>query len=300
MQTSNQFPEEPEKAKEGSEAEQLSQPFYEFPVPYSAWGEEKQNAASREAEVPQPADVPVLKSASETAKLQGPQEDLIRQGLVYPPPPSFYQQAQATPMQPHPFLSVPPPVAPHPGVGSHAPLPPQAPGHIPSGGYGPPFAPVPPMQPPRKKSYKWIWISVSILVVLLLAACGVCGWAFSQFVTPLVQSETNAIDGANSYYAALQAQDYAGAYQYLQPQGTIQGLTQATFTQHAQDADNQYGTVRSYVTGAVNVGTNSNTGLNFSRFTVVMSVTRTKQSYSVLLTLQKSGNDWKIVDFDRI
>jgi hypothetical protein len=298
MQTSNQFPEEPEKAKEGSEAEQLSRPFYEFPVPYSAWPEEQQKAASSEAEVSQLADAPSLKPISETREQHKPEEDLIRQGLVYPPPPSFYQQAQATLNQSIPPSSLPPTA--NPGMESAGSFPPQPAGYVPPGGYGPPFAPVPPMQPAVKKSYKWIWISISILVVFLLAACGVCGWAFSQFLTPIVQSESDAINVANNYYAALQAKDYAGAYQYLMPQGTIQGMTQATFTQRARDADTQYGTVRSYTTGAIIVVSNSNAGLSFSRFTVVINVARIKQSYSVLLTLQKSGNNWKIVDVDRV
>ncbi|MBV9257663.1 MAG: hypothetical protein JO215_06565 [Ktedonobacteraceae bacterium] len=297
MQTSNQFPEEPEEAKEESEAEQVSQPFYEFPVPYSAWPEEKQGTASNKAGASQPADAAARKSASEIGSQHKPEEELIRQGLVYPPPPSFYQQAQTTPGS-----SVPLPAS--PGVEAAGRLPQLPAGYVPQGEYGrvqpPPFAPVPPGQAPVKKSYKWLWISISILGVLLLAACGFCGWAFSQFFTPIVQSETNALNVANNYYEALQNKDYAGAYQYLMPQGTIQGMTQATFTQRAENADSQYGTVRSYTPGSVNIVTSSNSAFDFSRFTVVVNVARTNQSYSVLLTLQKSGNNWKIVDFDRI
>jgi nitrate reductase NapE component len=296
MQTSNQFPEEPEKAKEGSEAEHLSQPFYEFPVPYTAWPEEKQKAASSEAAVSQPTDAAVLKSPSNVGGHYKPEEDLIRQGLVYPPPPSFYQQAQAAQNQPIPV----PPLSTDQGREGTKIVPPQSAGYIPPGAYAPPFAPVPPMQPPAKRSYKWLWISIAILAVLLLGACGFCGWAFAQFFTPIVQSETDVVNVANSYYGALQDNDYAGAYQYLMPQGSIQGMTLATFTQRAQSADNQYGNVHSYTVGTSNIVSSSGTGLNFSRFTVVMTVSRGKQSYSVLLTLQKSGNNWKIIDFDRI
>ncbi len=294
MHTSNQSPEEPEKATEPGAADQNSQPFYEFPVPYSAWSDEKQEIINREGGVSQPA--PAAKPASDTGGQHNPTEDLMRQGLIYPPPPSFYQQAApAVHNQPLPLPSV----APNPGMASPGSLPPSV-SYAPPMGYGPPFAPVPPTQPRVKKSYKWIWITVSILAVLLLAACGFCGWAFSQFLTPIVQGETDAINTANNYYAALQSKDYTGAYQYLSPQGTIQDMTQTTFTQRAQDADAQYGTVRSYTTGTISPVTNSNAGLSFSRFTVVINVTRANQSYSVLLTLQKSGNDWKIIDFDRI
>lgn len=295
MQTSNQFPQEPEEPKEENGAKQASQPLYEFPVPYASWPGKGQEVASSEARVAAPADAAAPKSPSEADVQHRPEEDLIRQGLVYPPPPSFYQQVQVAHHQPLPLPSVPPM---YPGMGGGGMQPPQGAGY--RGMRPPPFAPVPSNQPPVKKSYKWLWITISILVVLLLAGCGVCGWAFSQFFTPIVQSETDVINVTNAYYAALQNKDYAGAYQYLMPQGSIQGMTQATFTQRAQSADNQYGTVHSYTTGSVNIVTNSTTGLSFSRFTVVVNITRTGQSYSVLLTLVKSGNNWKIADFDRI
>ena len=297
MQTSNQFPEEPEGTKEENAAEQASPPLYEFSAPYVPWSDKSQEIVSSGAEAPGITNASALQSASETEGQPRPEEDLIRQGLVYPPPPSFYQHAQFAPDQPLPQASMPiyPGMA---GVGM------QPAGYVPQGGYSgmqpPPFAPIPPMQPPIKKSYRWLWITISILVVLLLAACGFCGWAFSQFFTPIVQSETNAINVTNEYYDALHNQDYVSAYQYLMPQSSIAGMTQATFTQRAQSADKQYGIVRSYTTGAVNIVTDPNAGLIFSRFTVVVNVTRPDQSYSVLLTLQKSGNDWKITDFDRL
>ncbi len=285
MQTPNQFSEEPEEA---NIAEQASTPLYEFPASYVPWSDKSQEIVNSEADGIKNASA--LPSASATEEQHKPEEDLIRQGLVYPPPPSFYQHAQFVPGQPLPQASMA-------GAGT------QPPGYPPQG-YGgmqpPPFAPTPPMQPPIKKSYRWLWITISILVVLLLAVCGFCGWAFSQFFTPIVQSETNAINVTNEYYDALHNQDYVSAYQYLMPQNSIAGMTQVTFTQRAKSVDDKYGVVRSYTNGAVNIVTDPNTGLNFSRFTVVMNVTRPGESYSVLLTLQKSGNEWKIIDFDRL
>lgn len=289
MQTPNQFSEEPEEAKETNIVEQASTPFYEFPASYVPWSDKSQEVANSEADGIKNASA--LSSASTTEEQRKPEEDLIRQGLVYPPPPSFYQHAQFVPGQPLPPASMA-------GAGT------QPPGYPPQQGYAgiqpPPFAPTPSMQPPVKKSYRWLWITISILVVLLLAACGFCGWAFSQFFTPILQSETNAINVTNEYYDALHNQDYVSAYQYLKPQSSIAGMTQAAFAQRAKSADDKYGAVRSYTTGAVNIVTAPNTSLDFSRFTVVMNVTRPGESYSVLLTLQKSGNDWKIIDFDRL
>ncbi len=287
MQTPNQFSEDPEEKKETDIAEQASTPLYEFPASYVPWSDKGQEIVTGEADGIK--NESALQSTPETREPHKPEEDLIRQGLVYPPPPSFYQHAQFIPDQPLPQTA---------GVGI------QPPGYPPQQGYSgmqpPPFAPIPPQQSPVKKSYRWLWITISILVVLLLAACGFCGWAFSQFFTPIVQSETNAINVTNEYYDAVHNQDYASAYQYLMPQSSIAGMTQAAFTQRAKSADDKYGAVRTYTTGAVSIVTDSNTGFNFSRFTVVMNVTRPGQSYNVLLTLQKSGNDWKIIDFDRL
>jgi hypothetical protein len=292
MQTSNQFPEEPEEKQEENVVEQTSSPLYEFSTPYVSQPDKGQESRASIAET---TDASASTPASETEGQHRPEEDLLHRGMVYPPPPSFYQQAQFAPGQPLPQASMPM----YPGM-----QPAQSAGYVPQGGYAgmqpPPFVPVPPMQPPPKKSYRWLWITISILVVLLLAACGFCGWAFSQFFTPIVQSETNAINVTNEYYDALHSNDYASAYQYLMPQGSIKGMALATFTQRAQAVDKQYGAVRSYTTGAVNIVTDSNTGLDFSRFTIVVNVTRPGQSYSVLLSLQKSGNDWKITDFDRL
>lgn len=296
MQNSNPSPENPEEKKAENVA--ASSPFYEFSTPYVPSNDKEQEERASIAET---GDASALKSASEVEGQHKPAEALSHQGLVYPPPPSFYQQAQFTSGQPLPQASMPM----YSGTGNREMPPAQSVGYMPQGEYArmqpPPFAPIPPMQPAApKKSYRWLWITISILVILLLAACGLCGWAFSQFVTPIVQSETNAINVTNEYYDALHSNDYASAYQYLMPEGSIQGMTLARFTQRAQSADKQYGSIRSYTTGAVNIVTDPNKGFDFSRFTVVVNLTRPGQSYSVLLSLQKIGNNWKITDFDRL
>ncbi len=295
MQNSNQSPEDSEEKKAENVA--ASSPFYEFSTPYVPSNDEEHEEKATIAET---GDASALKSAPEVEGQHKSAEALSHQGLVYPPPPSFYQQAQFTPGQPLSQASMPM----YSGMGNGEMPSAQSVGYMPQGEYArmqsPPFAPIPPMQPAPKKSYRWLWITISILVVFLLAACGLCGWAFSQFVTPIVQSETNVINVTNEYYDALHSNDYASAYQYLMPKDSIQGMTLATFTQRAQSADKQYGTIRSYTTGAVNVVTNPNTGFDFSRFTVVVNITRPGQSYSALLTLQKIGDTWKITDFDRL
>ncbi len=272
MQTPNQSPEESEEARPVEQ-----QPLYEFPPssPSRPLSVEEEGNVEREVASPQQG------SATEGGHPRHAQEDLIRQGLVYPPPPSFYQQNVS--FQPPPLPPVAQPIA----------GPAQAAGFAPP---GPAFAP--PVQ--KKKSYRWLWITISILAVLLLAACSFCGWSFYNFFASTVGPTENTVNVADDYYAALQNKDYSSAFGYITPQGTLSGLTLDSFTKQAQDADNQYGAVRSYTATLGNFSTNSGTGVDLSHFTVVVNVARAKQSYSVLLTLQKSGNTWKIVDFDRI
>ncbi len=159
-------------------------------------------------------------------------------------------------------------------------------------------APAPPTQ--KKKSYRWLWITISILAVLLLGACGFCGWSFYNFFASTVAPTENTVNVADDYYAALQNKDYTSAYSYLSPQGTLSGMTLDSFTKQAQNADEHYGAVRSYTATLGNFSANPDKGIDLSHFTVVVNVVRARQSYPVLLTLQKSGSTWKIIDFDRI
>ncbi len=294
MHIPDQSPEE-KQPEEAQNMEQASQPLYEFSASDStrALSAEEQGMATNEAGVPQQTNTRGQVSSEADAR-RLPPEDLIRQGLVYPPPPSFYQRTQDVPAQPGSL----PPVPLYPVAGS---LLPQSIGSVPrEANYvqPPPFVPASPVR--AKKSYKWIWITVSIFVVLLLASCGFCGWAFYNFFSSTVGPTTNTLTIANKYYAALQDKDYATAYTYIAPQGSLSGMTLDTFTTRAQDADTQYGVVRSYTSMLGNFSTNPSTGPDLSRFTVIVNVSRVKQSYSVLLTLQKSGNSWKIIDFDRV
>ena len=267
---------ESEKSEEAKQIEQ--QPLYEFPPSAPSFApaeEEKISTDSKNDPLPK-GDV----AESKHAALPPVNEDLIRQGLVYPPPPSFYQQSAPLP---------PPPLA--QPMAASTPVAPPYPGQV------PPFG----SPPQKKKSYRWLWITISILAVLLLAACGFCGWSFYNFFASAIGPAENTVNVANNYYAALQSKDYSSAFGYVTPQGTLGDLTLDSFTKQAQDTDTRFGAIRSFKATMGNFSTDSSkTSVDLSRFTVVVNVTREKQSYSVLLTLQKSGSTWKIVDFDRM
>jgi hypothetical protein len=206
-----------------------------------------------------------------------------QQGMVYPPPPSYYQNMQI-------------PVAPTPlpfqsGIsGSQAqpnmvnvPVPPSVPTRYPE------------MQPPIKKSYKWVWIIVSIFSVGFLVTCGLCSWGGYQLFDTVIKQETGATDLVNKYFQDVQHQRYMQAYQNLQ----ISGLTLEDYSKQAQASDTQNGLLLSYVVGQPIFGTNSNTGPDLTQWRYTVDCTRAKNSYPMLVTVKQVGRSWKITYIDR-
>jgi len=203
-----------------------------------------------------------------------------QQGMVYPPPPSYYQNMQfpaeraALPLQP--------------GLQTQLnKVDTQVPPYVPTR--------YPEMQPPIKKSYKWVWIIVSIFSVGAFVACGLCGWGAYQLFDTVIKQETGATDVVNTYFQDVQHQSYTQAYQNLQ----ISGLTLESYSVQAQASDTQNGLLLSYVVGQPTFGTNSSTGPDLSQWRYTVDVTRAKNSYPVLVTVEKVGGSWKITYIDR-
>jgi len=164
--------------------------------------------------------------------------------------------------------------------------------------YGQPqygIPPVPgyiPQQPPKKRR-TGLRIFLGILAILVLACIG--GFAAIFYFG----SHNPATDVVNKYYTAIQNQDYATAYSYLDASSITfdnQNLTQSLYIQAAQAVDVQKGKVTSYSITSTNV--NSSNGANTAAFTV--SVTRNGSPYDVHLKLQQQGSDWKIVSVDNV
>ncbi len=159
--------------------------------------------------------------------------------------------------------------------------------------YGVP--PVPgyvPQQPPQKRR-TGLWIFLGILVVLVLACIG----GALYYVGTYGGTHNPATDVANKYYTAIQNQDYATAYSYLDASSITfnnQNLTQSLYTQAAQAVDAQKGKVTSYSI----TSSNTSNGANTASFTV--SVTRNGSPYDVHLKLQQEGSAWKIVSVDNV
>jgi hypothetical protein len=263
----------------GNEIEQAASPLYEFP-----------------------ADSSLLQGAHESSQvtdqdsgddmLRQPSQESIQQGLVYPPPPSFYQNMQVPlarpplPLQPGPNV----PFTPHP-TGPQGQL-------YPSGMQVPPFPPVqfPGPQPPVKRSYKWVWIIVSIFAAGLLVSGGLCAWAFYTLFNSALQQESGSINVVNDYFKQIHNQAYANAYRDLQ----ISGLTQDDFIAQAQASDTQNGLILSFVVHQPMFVSNPDSGPDLSQWRLTVDVTRAKTSYPVLLSVKQIGGKWKITYYDRI
>ena len=215
-----------------------------------------------------------------------------QQGMIYPPPPSYYQNMQTPPVRTALPLQ--------PGANTSLPFQSSTPGSQaqlnPMGVQVAPYPPTyyPGMQPPEKKSYKWIWIIVSIFSVAFLVTCGLCGWGFYQLFSTVFQQETGATDVVNNYFQDVQNQRYTQAFQDLQ----INGLTLSDYITKAQDSDTQNGSLLSFVVGQPTFDSSSS-GPDLSHWRYTVDITRAKDSYPVLVTVQKIGGNWKITYIDR-
>lgn len=205
------------------------------------------------------------------------------QGMVYPPPPSYYQNMQIPETRAaFPF---------QPGTpGSQAqlnmvdnPAAPAGPVHYPE------------MQPQIKKSHKWVWIVVSIFGVGFLVTCGLCGWGAYQLFDGIIKQETGATDVVNTYFQDVQNQRYARAYQNLQ----INGLTLEDYMKQIQASETQNGSLLSFAVQQPTFDTNATSGPDLNKWSYTVNVTRAKTSYPVLVTVEKVGGNWKITYIDR-
>lgn len=298
MPSSDQQPGDESKLSATGEPEEVvepeaGQPLYEFPP---------------DALDARPEAAPLTPISPEKAAQPPPSSEAIQQGLIYPPPPSYYQNL---PIQAErPSLPQPPRGGPSLGYASSQPPPLQQPSQQ-GGAQYPPGLPAYPagmpvygqpykQQAPVKKSRRWLWILLSVLGVMILASCGLCGWGAYTFVSSTYQQVSGALNVVDDFYSNLQAENYSAAYSDLAPQGQIIGLTQSQFTAQARKLDQQYGPVTSFVPGQPSFSTDASTGPNLSRFTITVDIKRTHLSYTALLTVNKIGGTWKITQYDRI
>jgi hypothetical protein len=158
--------------------------------------------------------------------------------------------------------------------------------NLPSYGGVPPYA-----QPPvQKRSLKWLWITLGIVVGIFVLTCG----GLAVLGGTLLGGPSSAAD---SYYKAIESQDYNTAYSYLKVDTfTVGGqpiqANAGVFTQIGNALDKERGKVTKHSVGSIN--TNNDTS------TVKVEVTRNGTPYTVTLELTKIGSDWKITKLDNV
>ncbi|HLJ35539.1 MAG TPA: DUF3824 domain-containing protein [Ktedonobacteraceae bacterium] len=163
--------------------------------------------------------------------------------------------------------------------------------------YAPP--PVPgyaqvPQQP--KRSLRWLWITLSIIGGVLVLSCAGCVIASAMGYNFLKTSVVGPTEVANSYYQAIENQDYSQAYGYLanNMQTTSgQTLSQNLYATAAQGKDTTDGLVTNF--------TQTNFSNNNGVAAITMTVTRSGSVYDVHLKLQQnSSGTWQITQYDDI
>ena len=259
----------------------------------------------------QPVDESKMQANEEP--LASGEHEAIQKGLVYPPPPSYYQNMLASTLAERPPLpsqlddrpsgasasAQPPHQNRVQGTSPYSPPGPRVALYPPGAGI-PPYNYGQPGQPPVKKSYRWVWILVSVLGVILLTACGLCGWGAYTLFSSAYQQVSGSLNVVDDFYSNLQAENYSAAYSDLTPRGQIIGLTQAQFTSQASKLDGQYGPITSFVLGQPAFSTTSSSQPDLSRFTITVDIKRTHLNYTALLTANKINGKWKIIEYDRL
>ncbi len=163
--------------------------------------------------------------------------------------------------------------------------------------YAPPLVPGYTQVPlPPKRSLRWLWITLSIIGGVLVLSCAGCLVASAMGYNFLKTTVVGPTEVANSYYQAIESQNYSQAYSYLADnmQTTSgQPLSQTLYATTATAKD----TVSGQVTNFTQTGFTNNNGTA----AITMTVTRNGQAYDVHLKLQQnSSGTWQITQYDTI
>lgn len=151
--------------------------------------------------------------------------------------------------------------------------------------YQPVGAPPPPPPMPRKKSRRGLWI---LLVIVALLVIGGATTAIILVVTGPSRAVNSVVQ---SYYNAVEQQDYATAYTYLDHQYTTAAglqirLSQSAYTLTASATD--------LATGKLTAYTITNTEITNGVATVTLNVTRGGTVRQVSVQLLQIGGNWEI------
>ena len=223
-----------------------------------------------------------------------PAAEEVRQRMVYPPPPSYYETMQ---------LPAERPPLPEKQAATQA-------GDVllPAGrtesyyrssptGRPPYYAPgqpqYPGMVPAASAARRQTWIIVAIISASVLLLCGAGSWALANIFGAVSQQEIGANQVAQDFYQHMLQQDYNGAYADLQ----ISGLTASAFAQDAQSMNAQYGQISSFSIDTTSFNS-ANSAPDATHWQFTVHVTRQQITYSVQVPVDSINGSWKITSID--
>lgn len=151
----------------------------------------------------------------------------------------------------------------------------------------PNYAPVPGASQQPRKSYRWVWITLGILVLVCITGGALLIWGIGS----AINTYGGATIASDQYYNAIRGQDFARAYTFLGSDVKAE-LSQEAFTQQAQQQDLTYGRVIEFSYANVPIGNPANATLTVTRVNGT--------SYTIHLEMRQEGGVWKITAFDRI
>jgi hypothetical protein len=150
------------------------------------------------------------------------------------------------------------------------------------GGFAPPSAPA-----PKRRSLRWLWITLGVILALLVAGGGAGAYALSQYTAPAAEAAV--------FCTHLKAASYAAAYNDLSASMQSQ-VTGDEFAKGAQFITVAEGTISRCQQSAGNAYTYS-----FGAKTATLNVTMTRSISGTLagnIGLVQEGGAWKIGSLD--
>ncbi len=219
----------------------------------------------------------------------------MQEGMAYPPPPSYYETMQLpAELPPLPGKASPAQSAQSrsgPGISPAV----QSPSNraAPAGGqplYAPEFYRSPGRGYTARTPRRQAWIIAVIIGASALLLCGLGSWALATIYGAVSVQGASANQVAQDFYQHVLQQDYHGAFADL----SINGLTASAFQQDAQSVDARYGLVASFSIDT----TSFNSASSAAHEQITVHVTRQQATYSVQVSLESIGGNWKIMDID--
>lgn len=150
------------------------------------------------------------------------------------------------------------------------------------------FAPPPFLPEPRKKSRRWLWITLIVIVLLIAGAAA---------TTVILTAPTRAITATvQQYYNAVQQQDYATAYTYLDRQSFIylgqqRTLSRTDYTLASRANDLAEGKVTTYAITNIEITSSNNPG---GIAIATVDVTRKGIVREISVQLAQVNGNWEI------